>query len=156
LLREWKKKREVFAGGLIFLFGLVAIVEGRRLGVGSLKAMGPGYVPMALGILLSVLGVLIAVAKPALPTFDQDEAPLTAEWRGWGCILLGVISFIVLGKYTGLVPGAFSCVFISALGDRTATIKSALVLSAAVTVFGILLFYYLLRIPIPLFSWGVT
>ena len=53
------------------------------------------------------------------------------------------------GGYGGLIAGRFACVFVSALGDRTATWKSALVLAAIVTVFGVTLFSYLLQVPMP-------
>jgi len=44
-------------------------------------------------------------------------------------------------------PCVFACVFVCALGDRTGTYKSSAVLAAGVTVFGVLLFHYLLSIP---------
>ena len=44
----------------------------------------------------------------------------------------------------------FACVFVSALGDKTATYKSSFVLALGVTFFGVLLFHYLLNIPFPL------
>jgi hypothetical protein len=49
----------------------------------------------------------------------------------------------------GFIPATFACVYVSALGDRTATWKSALVLAAVVTVFGVAV----LQIPMPLFRW---
>ncbi|MEJ0072041.1 MAG: hypothetical protein WDO24_28685 [Pseudomonadota bacterium] len=60
--------------------------------------------------------------------------------------------FVVFGQH-GLAPGSFACVFVSALGDRTATWKSSLVLAVAVTTFGVILFCYVLQIPMPVFSW---
>jgi uncharacterized protein (DUF486 family) len=44
-------------------------------------------------------------------------------------------------------------VFVSALGDRTATWKSSFVLAAVVTAFGVGLFSYLLQVPMPLLTW---
>jgi hypothetical protein len=49
-----------------------------------------------------------------------------------------------------MIPAVFACVFVCALGDKTATYKSSLVLASCVTVFGVLLFHYLLNIPFPL------
>jgi len=64
-----------------------------------------------------------------------------------------VAAFIVLGQYAGLVPAAFFSVFISALGDRTANLKGTILLAIGTTVFGVVLFHYLLSISIPLFWW---
>lgn len=141
------RRRDLLAGLILGLFGAAGILEGQRLGTGTLVEMGPGFMPMALGSLLVVLGLLSMRGDP-----DAEDAPVvhSPQWRGWGCIILGVASFIVLGPRAGLVPATFACVFLSALGDRTATIKGSVILSAGVTVFGVVLFHYLLRLNIPL------
>lgn len=145
-------KRDLFGGLIIALFGVVGVFEGYRLGAGALSKMGPGYVPMALGFILVGLGLVMAANQG-----DPDQASEIVfdkpEWRGWLCIIAGVASFIVLGQYAGLVPAAFFSVFISAMGDRTATLKGAILLSIGTTVFGVVLFHYLLSISIPLFWW---
>jgi len=56
------------------------------------------------------------------------------------------VLFIILGLYGGMIPAIFGCVFVCALGDNTATYKSSAILAAGVTVFGVLLFHYLLGI----------
>jgi hypothetical protein len=61
--------------------------------------------------------------------------------------------FITCGNF-GFIPATFACVFVSALGDRTATWKSALVLAAVITVFGVVVFSYLLQIPMQLLKWS--
>src|SRR5882757_5734994 len=58
-----KNKRDLIGGCVIALFGLVSVIEGSRLGVGTLVAMGPGYVPLSLGLLLIFLGSLMAVRQ---------------------------------------------------------------------------------------------
>jgi len=49
-----------------------------------------------------------------------------------------------------MIPAVFACVFVCALGDKTATYKSSFVLACGVTVFGVVLFHYLLNIPFQL------
>ena len=150
------KKRDFYAGGLMTLLGAVVTLDSMTYSLGSLTHMGPGMFPLMLGVTLTVVGVLILGAAVATP-LAQDERilPKKKEWRGWGCILAGPILFIILGEYFGLVPAAFSCVFVSALGDRTATLKGSAILAAGVTFFGVLLFSYVLKIPFPMFRWGL-
>jgi hypothetical protein len=113
--------------------------------------MGPGFMPVVLGCVLAFLGILIA--GTALTSSEPDEShflPDNPQWFGWLCILGGPVLFIILGLYAGMIPAVFVCVFVCALGDKTATYKSSLILAAGVTVFGVVLFHYLLSIPFPL------
>jgi putative Ca2+/H+ antiporter (TMEM165/GDT1 family) len=152
------RRREHLAGGLVVLLGIAAILEGRRLGVGSLTSMGPGYLPIAIGILLVVLGIIIALQKPQRPALPLagEAAAGGFEWRGWTCIILGVISFIALSDYVGLIAATLVSVFVAAMGDRTNTPLSAAKLAAGATVFGVVLFHSILQIPIPLVSWDFS
>jgi hypothetical protein len=140
--------RERAAGLLMLLFGLVAVVEGRRLGVGTLSEMGPGFVPLALGLAQCGLGVIIALAMGEAET--EDPAPHAPDWRGALCIVAGAIAFIGLGRFAGLVPAIFGSVLIAALGDRATRPRTAVLLAGGVTVFGCVLFSMILQIPIPL------
>ena len=72
-----------------------------------------------------------------------------------GCILAGPICFIVLGHTFGMAAGTFSCVFVSAMGDRTATWKGSAILALCITIPGCLLFSKVLMLPFPLFRWGL-
>jgi Tripartite tricarboxylate transporter TctB family len=152
LQRIQKNKRQLCAGAIILLFGAISVSQGLRLGTGSLTAMGPGFIPVTVGIILLLLGVVIALARPRAD--EEVEARLgRLEWRGRASILLGGASFIVLAKYAGMIPASLTCIFISAIGDRTATFKGAAALAVGVTAFGVLLFYYILAVPMPLFVW---
>jgi hypothetical protein len=149
-----KHKRDFYAGGLIMLFGLVAAVKGPGYGTGTLMRMGPGFMPTVLGVLLILLGIAIAGAALASPAGENERIlPDQPQWWGWLCILAGPVLFIILGNYFGLLPGTFACVFVAALGDRTTTLKGALLLAAGITVFGVLLFSYLLQISMPVLQW---
>ena len=153
----FKIKKDYYAGGLMILLGLVAAIEGQNYTIGTLRQMGPGFFPVALGVLLIFLGLLIAGTSLG-ENVDGDDTilPEKLEWRGWFCILAGPALFIIFGKIGGLMPATFACVFISALGDRSTTLKSAAVLAAGVTVFGVVLFAYLLKMPMPVLKWGLS
>jgi hypothetical protein len=101
-----------------------------------------------------LLGLVIAAAAIATPDGgDERILPEHPEWLGWGCILAGPLLFIICGSYGGLVPATFACVFVSALGDRTSTWIGALGLATVVTAFGVTLFSYVLKVPMPILEW---
>jgi hypothetical protein len=146
-----KLKRDYYAGGLMLLLGVGAAVTGSGYKFGTLARMGPGFMPVVLGVVLAFLGILIAgTALGSSEPDDKKFLPDNPQWFGWLCILGGPVLFIILGQYGGMIPAIFACVFVCALGDNTATYKSSAVLATGVTVFGVLLFHYLLSIPFPL------
>ena len=152
MLNGPRSRREILAGGVILLFGLVALLEGRRLGAGTLSEMGPGFVPMALGVIMCGLGLIIALTGRTDPS-DGGAGPDAPDWRGAICILLGAVGFILLGQHLGLAAAIFGSVFVAAMGDRTTKVGAALARATGVAVFGCVLFGTILKIPIPLYEW---
>ena len=154
LVRNFVRKRDFYAGALVIFFGLVMALKGPGYRLGTLMHMGPGFMPTALGIILIGLGIAIAGSAVSVPEGeDEDLLPAHPEWFGWACILAGPICFILFGSYFGLIPATFMCVFVSAFGDRTATLKGSFLLATVVTVFGVALFSYVLQVPMPLLTW---
>jgi hypothetical protein len=152
----FKFRRDFCAGGLMILFGLIAAVNGPNYRVGTLMHMGPGFMPTVLGVILVLLGIAIAgtaAAVTAEQDSDENILPPSPQWLAWLCILSGPLMFIIFGSIGGMAPATFACVFVSALGDREATWKTSLILAAAMTVFGVLLFHYLLQVPMPVLEW---
>ena len=154
--RHWSLhiRQDYYAGALMVIIGLVTATEGRNYPLGTLQKMGPGYFPVVLGVLLIVLGALIAGTASVGRAAAEHETLPRNEWRGWACIIAGPALFIVLGKFAGLIPATFACVFVSALGDRSMTLKGAVVLSVCVAAFGVVVFSYFLQIAMPVLTWG--
>ncbi len=148
--------RDYYGGGLMILVGLAAAAIGRGYSVGSLARMGPGYFPVGLGILLVLTGAAIVIGarlrQAPLPAVRRETPP--AEWRGWSCIVGGLLAFIVLGRYGGFVPATAAVVFISALGDRGNTRRDAALLALAMVAVLVLVFWWGLKMTFPLFGWG--
>jgi putative tricarboxylic transport membrane protein len=155
-LRALIGKRDFYAGGLMLLLGLGITLKGSTYRGGTLMHMGPGFLPTALGIILVLLGIAIAAASLSLGAdehgSDQSLLPEHPQWWAWFCILMSPVAFILFGRYFGMLPGTFACVFIAALGDKTATWKGTIILASVVTVFGVALFSYFLQVPMPILT----
>lgn len=140
-----------------------------RYDVGTLLAMGPGYVPVALGSVLVALGLATVVkayvapdrprgAEPddahedARTPSDQDgpdDRPLAGiRWRP----LLLVVAAIAFFAYTvaglGLLPAAFGAGLLAALAASRPV--RALVVAAGLTAASWVIFVVLLRLRLPL------
>jgi hypothetical protein len=159
-LRELIGKRDFYAGGLMLLLGLGITLKGSTYRGGTLMHMGPGFLPTSLGILLMLLGITIAAASLSGDGdadihghgVGESILPEHPQWWAWFCILMSPVAFIFFGRYFGMLPGTFACVFIAALGDKTATWKGTIILASVVTVFGVALFSYFLQVPMPILT----
>jgi hypothetical protein len=149
------QKKDFYAGLAMVLLGGAVTLNSSTYNLGTFMHMGPGMFPFMLGILMTFVGVLIFITGLMTPLEEGERIlPASMEWRGWACILAGPLMFILFGQLFGMVAGTFMCVFVSALGDRTATLKESAILAAGVTVAGAFLFSYILKVPFPLFRWG--
>ena len=147
-----KFSRNHFGGALMCAIGVAALWRGTTYHIGTLNDMGPGFFPAAVGAMLALTGAAIA-ATAGLGAPRRVAKRLPPEWRGWACISLGIVAFIVLGQHAGLLPASFAITFISALGDRRATLWSALLLAVAISAVSVVVFWWALQLQMPLFAW---
>ena len=156
--RTWGKDH--YGALLLLALGAGVLALGLGYKTGTLNRMGAGFIPVVLGVLMMLVGIALGVtAAPAgqetiahpLPGDGSKTGP---EWRGWLCILGGVLAFVVFGQYGGLLPATFASVFIAALGDRQSSVKASALLAAALTVFCLVVFHYGLHLQLPLFQWA--
>jgi hypothetical protein len=151
---NWSKRMKDFVGGtLVLLIGIGAMVQGRTYSIGTLNHMGPGYFPVALGAILAGIGGVMLIAAYLSQTGETAEQK-PPQWRGWLCIILGVVAFPIVGKYGGFVPATFTIVFISALGEPENTLRGIVTLALVMVAFCIGVFWWGLNIQFPLFGWG--
>ncbi len=153
LLRNWGKDH--LGGAIMIAMGIAVLIAGVGYRMGTLSQMGAGYIPVVLGALMTLVGIAILVtATPRRLQSVGTHGPFRPEWRGWLCILGAVFAFVILGSHGGLVPATFAAVFISAMGDRQNTVRSAALLAAAMVVFGVIVFHFGLNLQLSLFAWG--
>ncbi len=145
------RRVDTWAGILCLAIGLLTIWQAETYSIGTLRRIGPGLYPAMLGVSLALIGVLIALTGSDVVEHDPLHAmPEGPEWRGRLCITGGVVLFILLTEHTGMVISTFCCVFVAAMGDRTATVLRSAALAATITIFGAVLFRVMLGVSLPL------
>ncbi|MBU1357771.1 MAG: tripartite tricarboxylate transporter TctB family protein [Gammaproteobacteria bacterium] len=152
-------KKDYYGGALMIFIGLISAYAGLGYRTGTPARMGPGFFPVAIGVLLALTGLLIAVfarsqTGQAKPAIDHGHGHGLPDLRGCVCIILGTLAFLLFGVYGGLVPATFAIVFISALGDRDNTLTQAVLLALAMCAVAVVVFWWGLRLQLPLFQWG--
>jgi hypothetical protein len=145
-------KKDHVSAVILILLGLGIVAEGLTYRMGELTRMGAGFMPVMYGTLLALVGVAIGVTAEKADFGNTKTHP--TEWRGWLCILGGVLSFVVVGVYGGLAPATFAAVFISAMGDKGNSVRDAALLALGLVLAGALIFSYGLNLQLPLFTWG--
>ena len=145
-------RKDYYGGGLMVLTGLAAMFGGTRHPVGTLARMGPGYFPTAVGAILAVVGLLIALSASPAP-LDEATQP-AVDLRAWSAIIGGSLAFILFGEYGGLVPATFAIVFIAAMGDRDNSPKQAFWLALGMVLIAVIVFKWALQMQLDLFRWG--
>jgi hypothetical protein len=151
-----KARKDFYGGALLVIVGMYAVVTGLQYKFGSLSRMGPGFFPVAVGVLLALVGTLIALSSRGdeAATAPAHGAHGTPDLRGCVCIVLGVLAFLLIGRYGGLIPATFAIVFICAIGDRTNTLRQAALLALGMCVVAFIVFSWALQLQLPLFGWG--
>jgi len=133
-------------------FGILVLWVGMAYPRGTVGNMGPGFVPVALGYILVVLGSanLVRVAFQRIPPPAFAVRPIIA-------ISLGLVAFALALPRFGLVPATFALVILSSLAQTKAQKPmgplAIVVTATALSLFGVLTFVKLLRLSIPVMHW---
>ena len=134
-----------FAAFLVAL-GAFAFALASELSAGTAAAMGPGYVPRALAVLIMVYGVVLG-ARAALAA--REAFPAIA-FRPLLMICAAVALFALLLPLAGLALTSFAVVVCAGLAASDVRTRENLVLAVALAAFAVLLFVTALGLPIPI------
>jgi len=136
-----------FWAGLIFIAiggGFVLLAQQYRLG--DMHRMGPAMFPTLIGALLAALGLITA-----LRSFVLDGAPVPRfDARPIGISILAIVLFGIALQWLGLVAAIAALVLVGAYASREVRLLDNLALAAAMIVFSVAVFVWLLGLPLPL------
>jgi hypothetical protein len=139
--------RDLVGGALLLLLGAsVAIYAFLGLDIGSVREMGPGMVPVALGVLLTLFGAAIAV-----PALYRPGSPIDVDLRSVVAISIGIAAFAAATPTIGIVPAIILLTVISSFAARehSVLVNIALAIGLAVLVWAI--FRLGLGVPMQMF-----
>jgi hypothetical protein len=140
--------RNLTFAAIFVVFSLVTGIHAwRNMTVGTASAMGPGFFPLMLSIALGLLALCVGL------TARDNPWPLRlAPWKAQALVILAPVVFALSIRTLGLVPAVAATIFMTCFASRFATLREAALLSAGFTTFCVVVFHYLLALPIPL--WG--
>jgi hypothetical protein len=147
---SWIKGPKDFWSGMLFMaFGLIAVAvsSGYRMGIAA--RMGPGYFPRGLGVLLLILGAIIA-----LRGLRSKGEPVPAfVVRPLVFVLGTVIVFGLVIPWTGVVLGTLFLIFVASFASHEFRWKEALVAGILLATAAVLVFIVGLKLQLPIWPW---
>jgi hypothetical protein len=146
-----------FWGGVLFAviglaFALIAYgikplgIPGYAMGIPA--RMGPAFFPFYLGMLLFILGLIIAVGG-FRHTGPEEHFP-KFHWKPIGFILGAVLLFGFILKAAGMLLSGILLVIIAGFGSAEFSLKRSVILAVVLVIFCALVFVWGLKLPIPL------
>lgn len=120
-----RNHRDLWAGAMFFVFGILFVVLSQQYQIGSAAKMGPGYFPTILGGLLALLGAVIF-----LQAFAKSTAAATLTRVGWReliLVLASVAAFAFLLPTFGIVISIIVLIAISAFASHEFRLRDTLI-----------------------------
>lgn len=136
----------IYSGLLFIAFGIGFLFVGRDYAFGTARAMGPGYFPWVLSILLIVLGAIIVLFERS--SVERAETPIS--YRALFLIPLSVVLFAFSVRGAGLVPAVLLSVMLCSFASPRLNWRAALLLAVVLAVVSGAIFVKGLGLPIPL------
>jgi len=143
-----KDTRDIIGGFSLVAMGLFAALYAQRYDLGELQEMGPGYFPTALGVLLMVLGLFIAI-----PAFFREGTSINIEWKSLLWVLISISVFAIALTKAGLVVATILSVLAAAVPSKSSW-KSRMILAISLAVITYLVFLLGLGMVLPVWPWS--
>lgn len=158
------KSQKDFYSGLMFLAVGGAFAWGASTySVGTGARMGPGYFPLMLGVLLSVIGAIVMFKALVVESEGGDKIGKWA-WRPlffiiaanvlFGILLAGLPAFKIPAM--GLIVAIYALVFVASLAERGAKFKTTFVLATVLAIGSYAAFVMALKLQFPVWPTFIT
>ena len=158
------KSQKDFWSGLMFMAAGIAFAWGAtNYTIGEGARMGPGYFPLMLGILLTVIGLFVVFEAMVVETEDGEPIGKFA-WKPLFFIIASNLVFgLCLGGMPklgvpamGLIVGIYALTFIAALAGEEFKTKEVAILATVLAIGSYLAFIVLLKLQFPVWPSFLT
>ncbi|WP_414475887.1 tripartite tricarboxylate transporter TctB family protein [Microvirga sp. M2] len=141
-------RQKDFASGLLYIIlGVAFAVASYGYRMGTASRMGPGYFPFWLGVLMAIIGIMVAFGAIRL----HAEPQKMEHWalRPLFIILASVLVFGLLLGTLGLVLSTVALIIGSSLASHEFTWRATLINTLVLIVFSLVVFVYALNLQFP-------
>ena len=158
------KSQKDFFSGLMFMGVGVAFAWGAiTYNVGQGARMGPGYFPLMLGILMTVLGVAITFKSLVVEANGGDKIGKWA-WKPLIFIILANLLFgVLLGGLPsvklpamGMIAAIYALTFVSSMAETGWKVKNTFILATVLTIGSYVAFILVLKLQLTVWPTFIT
>ena len=137
-----------FAAFLVAL-GALALTLANQLTIGTASAMGPGYVPRGLAVLIMIYGLALAIRA----MFSGHQRFPEIAFRPLLLISAAVALFAIVLPLVGLAVTAAAVVICAGFASYDVRLRENVVLAIVLAAFAVLLFVKALGLPMATWWW---
>ena len=151
-----KSQKDFFSGLMFMVLGAAFAWGATKYSIGTGARMGPGYFPLMLGVMLAILGAVVAFNGLVIERVGGDKVGKWA-WKPL-CYIIGanLIFGVCLGglpsiglKSLGLIAGIYALTFVASMAEPGWKVKNTFFLGTALAVISYLAFIKLLKLQFP-------
>ena len=158
-----KSQRDFFSGLMFMGVGIAFAWGATTYTVGTGARMGPGYFPLMLGILLAIIGAVMAFKATVVETVGGDKIGKWA-WKPLVFILLANFTFgVLLGGLPsigvpamGLIIAIYALTIIAGMAGDQFSLKSSILLATALAIGSYVAFIWALKLQIQVWPTFIT
>ncbi len=139
---HFKSKKDFIAGLMFATVGAAFAIGAFEYNVGSAARMGPGYFPLLVGVLLTILGLVVAVSSVSSSLRGDGDPVGRIAWKPlifiigsnvlFGVLLAGLRSIDLPAM--GLIVAVYALVIVACMAGATFSFKSAVLLATLLAV----------------------
>lgn len=142
-----QKQTDFFSGLMFIAVGIGFSVVACGYTMGTAARMGPGYFPFWLGVLLALLGVIVALGALSLKGEADRIARFDLRTVLW--VLGSVVLFALVLKPLGMVLSVVVLVLVSSMASHEFTWRGALLNAVVLVVISMGAFVYGIHLQMP-------
>jgi Tripartite tricarboxylate transporter TctB family len=149
-----RNKRDFWAGLMFMAFGILFVGLSQQYTLGTAAKMGPGYFPTALGILMGVLGLIVAIGAFAKGNVVTELSKV--GWRELGMVLGAVGLFALSLPTLGLMIALVLLIAVSAYASHEFSVRDTVIAIIFLMILSYVVFVWGLELQFPVWPKFLT
>jgi len=143
-----KSEKDFWSGLMFVVTGVAFGVGATNYSLGESARPGPGYFPLGLSIVLTILGAIVLFKSLTIETEGGDKIAKIA-WRPLLVVVVAILVFGIALPRLGMVITLPILIFMVTLAGDEFKLKEVIINSVVLTALSWVLFVYGLNLTIP-------